>query len=70
MTLRAVLFDLGGTLWRSLLEPDIPAIDRASGERVRPLLAALGEDGVDAAALVTAFWTEVGDLGELLEPAS
>jgi putative hydrolase of the HAD superfamily len=59
MSLRAVLFDLGGTLWRSLSEPDIPAIDRASGEQVRPLLARLGGSAVEPAGFVRAFWTEV-----------
>lgn len=56
---RAVLFDMGGTLWHAPEPPDQEEIDRLGGERVAPLLAEWGLAGVAPASFMRALWNEI-----------
>ena len=42
MPVRAVVFDVGGTLWFEAVAPDVDAIARVQADRVQPLLAPWG----------------------------
>lgn len=60
--LKAVLFDLDDTLWRSRSTspdpPDFASLQRVQAGLIRPLLVALGSEGsaIDAQTVIAGFW--------------
>ncbi len=74
MPVRAVLFDVGDTLWHAAEPPSPAEFRRRAAERAAAFLAAHRIDGVDPAALARTCWDAMDDAiraaraGDLVEP--
>jgi HAD superfamily hydrolase (TIGR01509 family) len=72
--LRAVLFDVGGTLWHSGAAPAAEEFRRLAAERAAEMLAGLGKNGHDPAAVARIAWDAAEEAmlrarqGDLREP--
>jgi FMN phosphatase YigB (HAD superfamily) len=58
MPLRAILFDLDNTLWRSEGPPDWEALTRLQAAGIASDFASLGLTGVDRVEFVRNFWAD------------
>jgi len=61
MQLRAVLFDVGDTLWHAPAPPEPPVFRRMAAERAASFLAGCGIACPDPAALARAVWDAMED---------
>lgn len=56
---RAVLFDMGGTLWHFDQPPDEGEVFRRQAEQVQPLMREWGAGELDAAAFLRGLWEQI-----------
>lgn len=56
---KAVLFDMGGTLWYLPSPPDEREIFRLEGEQVRPLMASWGAEHLDPDEFLRDLWQQI-----------